>query len=95
VQARLGNPSSPLAAPSAPAGRAAVGALPLSAALLRSLEQQLAHHIGPLAQHLVRRAAARAPDWDQLIDSLAAEIDAPAARAQFVSACRTLARPTP
>jgi hypothetical protein len=60
---------------------------------LRPLEKQLALHIGPLAGHLVRRAAARAQDWDQLIARLAAEIDADPARQQFLTACRTLSRP--
>lgn len=65
----------------------------LSAQQLQSLEKQLAQHIGPLAQHLVRRAAASSQDWEQLVNRLAAEIDAAPARAQFISACRTLSRP--
>jgi TIR domain-containing protein len=60
---------------------------------LQPLEKQLALHIGPLAGHLVRRAAARTQNWDQLIARLAAEIDAEPARQQFLAACRTLARP--
>ena len=67
----------------------------LSPEQLQSLERQLAHHIGPLAHHLVKRAAATAQDWEQLVEPLAAEIDSDPARAQFISACRTLARPTP
>jgi len=60
---------------------------------LQLVERQLALHIGPLAAHLVRHAAARAQDWDQLITLLAAEIDAEPARQQFLAACRTLSRP--
>ena len=60
---------------------------------LQLVERQLALHIGPLAAHLVRHAAARAQDWDQLITRLAAEIDAEPARQQFLAACRTLSRP--
>lgn len=59
---------------------------------LQLLERQLAYHIGPLAPHLVKRAAARAQDWEQLVSRLAAEIDSEAARQQFVSACHTLPR---
>ncbi len=59
---------------------------------LQALEKQLAHHIGPLARHLVRRAAASGADWEQLITSLAGEIEAQPARAQFISACRALPR---
>jgi hypothetical protein len=62
---------------------------------LQALEKQLALHIGPLAQHLVRRAAGKARDWEQLIGGLAAEIDSDAARANFVGACRMLPRSMP
>ena len=93
VLARLQEPGGAPAA-SAPPGRVAA-TLSVSAQLLQSLEKQLVQHIGPLAQHLVKRAATRAPDWEALISSLAAEIDSPVARAQFVSACRTLPRPAP
>jgi hypothetical protein len=92
VLARLGTEAG--TAPTAtglPAG-ASSPALSLTAQQLQSLEKQLAYHVGPLAQHLVRRAAARAHDWEDLLGSLAEEIDSAAARAQFVSACRALAR---
>ncbi len=59
---------------------------------LQLLERQLAYHIGPLAHLLVKRAAARAQDWEQLVSRLAAEIDSETARQQFVSACHTLPR---
>ncbi len=61
-----------------------------SLAQLQAIERQLAHHIGPLAQHLVRRAAGRCQDLGQLIEQLSAEIEPEAARRQFVSACQSL-----
>ena len=72
-----------------------VAAPTFSAPQLQSLEKQLAPHIGPLAQHLVRRAAQSASGWEQLIQRLAAEIDADAPRRQFVEACRRLPPPAP
>jgi hypothetical protein len=79
-----------------PMGRSLYLARPIHAEQqLRSLEQQLAHHIGPLAQHLVKRAAAQAPDWERLIGRLSGEIDSDAARQQFINICRTLALPKP
>lgn len=60
---------------------------------LQLLERQLAQHIGPLAKHLVRRAAGRAESWEQLTLQLATEVDSDAARRQFIAACRSLARP--
>jgi hypothetical protein len=81
----------------APAVAAATGAATTATMFavqqLQPLEKQLALHIGPLAGHLVRRAAARTQDWDQLIARLSVEIDAEPARQQFLAACRTLARP--
>jgi hypothetical protein len=59
---------------------------------LASLERQLAQHIGPLAQHLVRRAATRFSGWDHLVTHLAGEIDAAPARKQFIDACHSLGR---
>jgi len=79
----------------APDRATAIAPMTLSPQRLQSLEKQLAHHIGPLAHHLVKRAAATAQDWAHLVDRLAAEIDSDPARAQFISACRILSRPTP
>ncbi|HEV7986655.1 MAG TPA: toll/interleukin-1 receptor domain-containing protein, partial [Steroidobacteraceae bacterium] len=97
VAARVNAAASPLAAPSpaTPAAMAAVPAGAFSAQQLQSLERQLADHIGPLAQHLVKRAAAQAPDWERLIARLSGEIDSDAARQRFLHACRTLPRPKP
>jgi hypothetical protein len=62
---------------------------------LQSLERQLAQHIGPVAQHLVKRAAAKQPGWEQLITKLADEIDSTPGRKQFLDACHALGRPNP
>jgi TIR domain len=81
-------------APAAPplAGTATTAAL-FGLQQLQPLAKQLALHIGPLAGHLVRRAAARTQDWEQLIARLSTEIEAEPARQQFLAACRNLARP--
>jgi TIR domain len=55
---------------------------------LQTLARRLAHHIGPMAQHLVKHAAADAPAWEDLVRQLAGEIDSQAARREFLAACR-------
>jgi hypothetical protein len=62
---------------------------------LQSLERQLAQHIGPVAQHLVRRAAVNLPEWEQLVTRLADEIESTPARKQFLDACHALGRQHP
>ena len=62
---------------------------------LQSLERQLAQHIGPVAQHLVKRASATLPGWEQLVIRLADEIDSTPARRQFLDACHALGRQHP
>lgn len=100
VVARLSAAEAPApAGPAPPADAGAAGApiltaVSLSPEQLQSLERTLAHHIGPLAHYLVQQAAATAHDWEQLLSRLAAEIDSAPARAQFIRATRTLARPT-
>jgi hypothetical protein len=63
------------------------------AALLDQIERRLAHYIGPVARHLVRRAAATAADFDDLTRMLAAEIDSEPDRRAFISSCRQLRSP--
>src|SRR5450755_2497886 len=48
-------------------GAAAAGAHGVSAADLRHVEAELAGYIGPLARHLVKRAALRANDLEELV----------------------------
>jgi hypothetical protein len=57
---------------------------------LAPLQSRLAEHVGPLARILVRRAASKAPDRAALIEALAVEIDAPAARRAFLDSCRAM-----
>jgi hypothetical protein len=54
---------------------------------LESLEKKLAFHIGPMARHLVKRAAATAPSWSELTLRLAGEIEPTAARGEFIESC--------
>jgi hypothetical protein len=55
---------------------------------LGSLQRRLAHHVGPVAGYLVKRAAATASSWTELTGQLAAEIDAAPARQAFLEGCR-------
>ena len=93
LNATAESPQSAAPAAASPGSAAASTAAHFSLEQLQPLERQLALHIGPLAGHLVRRAAARAQDWDQLVARLATEIDAQPARQQFLAACRALMRP--
>ena len=54
---------------------------------LRLLEVELARHIGPVAGHLVRRAAQGGGDLDVLSQRLALEIDGELERRRFLEAC--------
>jgi TIR domain len=67
-------------------------AVELSAASLKRIESELARHIGPMARHLVNRAAARAGGLDALIHELGAEIESEADRRAFVNATRNAVR---
>jgi hypothetical protein len=55
---------------------------------LGSLQRRLAQHVGPVAGHLVKRAASRASSWTELTTQLAGEIDAAPARQAFLEGCR-------
>jgi hypothetical protein len=57
---------------------------------LRQFEAQLAGYVGPVAKHLVKRAAARASGVEELILQLGGEIESEQDRRQFVSACRQM-----
>jgi hypothetical protein len=80
-----------------PAGAAGSGnsLLSLDVTELESLERRLAYHVGPVARHLVRRAASKATDREQLVVLLAAEVEAAPARQQFIEACAVARRPGP
>ena len=57
---------------------------------LHRLEIELARYIGPVAKHLVRRAAASAVDLPQLILRLSAEVDSDKERQKFMTGCRSI-----
>ncbi len=84
VAAPAVNPPPPVAAPSerAPDERA-----------LQHLTRELARHVGPVAQHLVGRAAKSTGSWEQLCRRLAEEIGPEADRQRFIDACRLPPRP--
>jgi hypothetical protein len=73
---------------------AATGTVPalIDAAQLRRFEAELAGYIGPLARHLVKRAAASAAGPESLIVMLGTEIESETERNRFVNACRQFLR---
>jgi TIR domain len=60
----------------------------VGAAELRHIEALLAAYIGPLAKHLVKRAAVQANDLEDLAACLATEWDAESDRRVFLERCR-------
>jgi len=58
--------------------------------LLRQVEQLLAHHVGPVAALMLRRAARACRDLPALQARLAEQIAEPAARSAFLAAAGTL-----
>jgi hypothetical protein len=60
---------------------------------LQKIEARLAQFIGPVAKVLVRRAAARSANIDDLTVRLAAELDSEPHRHQFIASCHGLGRP--
>ena len=51
--------------------------------VLRTVERQLAHYVGPMARVMIRRAAEQTTDVDELYTRLAENISDPARRQQF------------
>jgi hypothetical protein len=62
--------------------------LSLDVTEMESLERRLAHHVGPVAKLLVKRAVSKATSREELAQMLAAEVDAAPARKQFLDSCR-------
>lgn len=60
----------------------------LDPARLQHVQRQLATELGPIAAHLMRRAAAGAVSLDELLQRLARELDSDAARRRFLERCR-------
>ena len=82
------------AAPPAGTATGATGTVPalIDAAQLKRFETELAGYIGPLARHLVKRAAASAAGPESLIVMLGTEIESEAERSRFTHACRQFLR---
>lgn len=55
---------------------------------LKRIESALALHLGPIARHLVKQAAAAAPSHQALLAALATELATDAERQQFLQRCR-------
>jgi TIR domain len=63
-------------------------AVQFDAAELRRFELELARFVGPLAKHLVKRAASQASDIKELVEKLGGEIESQEERRQFIKACQ-------
>jgi hypothetical protein len=81
--------STPVSAASAPHVGERNTLLSLDVTEIESLERRLAYYVGPVAKYLVRRAASKAANREELTQMLAAEVEAVPARKQFIEACRT------
>ena len=62
--------------------------LSLDVTEIETLERRLAYYVGPVAKVLVKRAAAKAANREELTQLLAAEVETAAARKQFLDSCR-------
>jgi hypothetical protein len=80
----------------AKAAAALQGASPVTALLdaagLARLEAELARFIGPVARHLVNRAAVRSSGVEELLALLGREIDSETERCAFITAARHFLR---
>jgi serine/threonine protein kinase len=59
---------------------------------LRAVEERLAESVGPLAKVLVKKASRAASTWDELVNSLAANLPGPVEQAAFRSDAAKLTR---
>jgi hypothetical protein len=87
--ASLLSASAVVMAPPAPRGSERNAVLSLDVTEIESLERRLAYYVGPVAKYLVKRAASKATNREELTQMLAAEVEAAPARKQFLEACRT------
>jgi hypothetical protein len=62
---------------------------PLDSAELARIERLLAGYIGPIARHLVKAAASRAPSLDELVAHLAKELETETDRHEFTRRWRS------
>jgi TIR domain-containing protein len=89
VSALLGAAAAPAAEPYAAAAPRQIPQGAFTDEELGSLQRRLAHHVGPVAAYLVKRAAASASSWAELSARLADEIEAAPARQAFLEGCRS------
>ena len=61
--------------------------------ILRTVERQLAHYVGPMAKVMTRKAAAQTNDLNQLYALLAENIGDPASRERFSASVRSAVGP--
>jgi hypothetical protein len=80
-QPMMGSPSAPVSDRNS--------LLSLNVTEIESLQRRLAYYVGPVAKFLVKRAAAKAVDREELNRMLAAEVEGAPARKRFLEACRT------
>jgi hypothetical protein len=73
---------------SEPPGTTAPVPIPLDPVQLRQVEAEFARFMGPIAGHLVRKAAAACTNVDELARRLAEELDPEQDRRQFTAVCR-------
>lgn len=86
--AALGAHSQATTSPAPPVGPATLpGLAGFPADALAALEGALTPHVGPIARHLVRKAAARQPTLPEVCRALAAEVPTDAERRAFLAAC--------
>lgn len=80
------------AGPAGPAGAAGIAPAAAGAkfdgAVLELIQRRLASYVGPLARHLVKSAADRSADMEDLVANLAAELDTETERREFRLNCR-------
>jgi TIR domain len=73
----------------------ALDAVQFDATELRRLELELARFVGPLAKHLVKRAASQALSIKELVQKLGGEIESEEERRKFTKACQQVERSAP
>jgi hypothetical protein len=78
----------------APVLAAAPAAAPLDPAEVLRIERLLAGYIGPIARHLVKTAALRAATAEQLVTTVATELESETDRHEFTRRWRTSAPPS-
>ncbi|HEV7613614.1 MAG TPA: toll/interleukin-1 receptor domain-containing protein [Steroidobacteraceae bacterium] len=80
--------AAPAALDSRPVNTAGARSRHVDDAELQRIERLLAGYIGPVAKYLVRTAAARAADVEDLVHRLATDLESEAERREFTQQCR-------